>query len=130
MLRKWLSIVVMLAFVVSAMPSFSHASMPSDMGTAEVVKVEPVKSKHPCHEAAEKTAPIKTALDDAPVPGKKSCCDGATCECLGNACNGAAKILGMTSVGFLPVVAKEAFTTPQDRMASSLSERIKRPPRS
>jgi hypothetical protein len=130
MLRKWLSIVVMLAFVVSTMPTLSHASMPSDMSSHNVVKAEPAKKKHHCHEEAEKAEPVKTASDEAPCPSKKSCCDGATCKCLGNACNGAAKILGLIDLGFFPLAAKETFSISQDRLVSSLSDRIKRPPRS
>lgn len=130
MLRKWLNIVVMMAFVVSTMPTLSHASMPHDMGGQKIVKAEPAKKKHHCHEEVEKAEPVKTASDEAPCPSKKSCCDGATCKCLGNACNGAAKVLGMNTFGFLPVIAKAVFTTSQDRIASSLSDRIKRPPRS
>lgn len=122
--------VVMLAFVVSTMPTLSHASMPSDMGQ-KVVKTESAPTqKHHCHEEADKAEPAKTASDEAPCPSKKSCCDGAACKCLGNACNGTAKVLGIIGLSFFPLVTKERFTLSEDRNTSSLSDRIKRPPRS
>lgn len=131
MLRKWLSFVVMLAFVVSTMPALSHASIPHDMGNQRTVKAGPAKKKHHCHEETQKAEAVKAASNETPCPSKKSCCDGATCKCLGNACNGAAKVLGGLNIpGFLPLVAKETFTVSQDRLTSSLSDRIKRPPRS
>jgi hypothetical protein len=120
---------MMMAFVVTTtMPTLSHAATSMDAGQ-KIVKAEHVKKHKCCHEVAHKVDAKKIASDNAPCPmEKKSCCDKGSCKCLGNSC-GSAKVLGFQSLNFLPVMTKGKFYASEDGMASSLQDRLKRPPR-
>lgn len=116
---------VMLAFVVTTMPAITYADTISHASKTENVKQ--AKKTHNCHHSDHAAAKSEnTASDDTPY--KKSCCESGFCKCLGHACGGA-KVLGINILNFLPVIGKETFLVSQDRVTSSLSERIKRPPR-
>ena len=129
MLRKWLSFVVMLAFVITTVPTLSHASMAADTGHKTVKVAQAKKHHHCCPEMTKKDEAKKTASHDKHCPmHTKSCCDAGFCKCVGGSCT-AAKILGSNSIIAPFVTRKTTFTVSQDRLSSSLSERIKRPPK-
>lgn len=136
MARKWISFIAVLAFVVTTMPFHAHASMSHHESTKSVhestksVQTEqaPQAADHEdCHHDGDKT-PVKKASSDK-EPCKGSCCD-KNCKCVGNSCNGAAKVLGDNGLNlFSPTAAKSQFGISQERMVSNLTDRIKRPPR-
>ena len=137
-MKKWIICIVMLAFVVTAMPFHSHAAMTHDEGV-KAAQTEKAESHGDCHHDGHKAADQKssdksveksvkkTASGDEPCKG--SCCD-KSCKCIGNSCGGAVKVLGDNGLNlFSPIAAKSQFGISQDRMVSNLTDRIKRPPR-
>ena len=122
--------IVMMAFVVTTIPSISHAAMSHD-GGATVVKLE--QASAPTHENCsghdgqkqdvQKTAEKKDSSD-------KPCCDGKTCKCVGSSCNGSVKIFGSNNFGLTsPRAVKAPFSFEQRVAVSDFYSRIKRPPR-
>ena len=128
--------IVMVAFVGTTMPAVAHAGMSHD-GDAVVAKVESIKTEQaqapehedcPGHEKAGSKTSEKT--EKAADKKGKGCCDGLTCKCVGNACNGLSKILGSNSLGlFSPLAVKAPFSFEERIAASDYFTRIKRPPR-
>jgi len=130
-MRKWISMIVMMAFVVTTIPSISHAAMSHDGGSTVAVKSE--QASAPAHEGcaghdgqkqdAQKTAAKKDSSG-------KSCCDGKACKCIGSSCNGSAKVFGSNSFGLTsPRAVKAPFAFEQRVAVSDFYSRIKRPPR-
>lgn len=129
MLRKWLGFILIVIFVVTSVPTFSHASMSPNFEQQKVVKVEHGGKHHCCKDASKTAAAQKKVAKDNQCPvNKKSCCDKGSCKCFGNSC-GAAKVLGFRHTSIPPVAKNATFVTTQDKISSSLSDRIKRPPR-
>jgi hypothetical protein len=128
-MRKWISFIVILAFVVTTIPSISHAAMSHDSG-ATVVKSEQVNA--PTHEDCaghdgQKQDVQKTAEKKS---SDKPCCDGKTCKCIGSSCNGSAKVFGSNSFGLTsPRAVKAPFSFEETIAISDFYSRIKRPPR-
>lgn len=122
--------IVMMAFVVTTIPSISHAAMSHDSGTV-TVKSEQVSA--PTHEGCaghdgQKQDVQKTA--EKKDSSSKSCCDGKTCKCIGSSCNGSVKIFGSNNFGFTsPRAVKAPFSFEQQIAISDFYSRIKRPPR-
>lgn len=129
-MRKWISMIVMMAFVVTTIPSISHAVMSHD-GGASIVKSE--QASAPAHEdcvghGGQKQDVQKTAEKKA--SSGKPCCDGKTCKCIGNSCNGSAKVFGSNSFGLTsPRAVKAPFSFEETITVSDFYSRIKRPPR-
>lgn len=130
MVRKWISFLVILAFVVTTIPSISHAAMSHDGGTT-IEKSE--QASAPSHEGcaghdgqkqdAQKTVEKKDSSG-------KPCCDGKTCKCIGSSCNSPAKIFGSNSFGLTsPIAVKAPFSFEGTIAVSDFYSRIKRPPR-
>lgn len=130
MIKKWISCLVVLAFVVTAIPSISHAAMSHD-GGATVVKLEQASAQ--THENCaghdgQKQDVQKTA--EKKDSSEKPCCDGKTCECVGSSCNGSVQIFGSNNFGLTsPRVVKAPFSFEQRVSVSDFYSRIKRPPR-
>lgn len=130
MVRKWISFLVILAFVVTTLPSISHAAMSHDSGTS-VVKSE--QASAPSHEGCaghdgqkQDAKKIATKKDSSGKP----CCDGKTCKCIGNSCNGPTKIFGSNSFDLISPLAVKALFSFEEKVAfSDFYSRIKRPPR-
>ncbi len=117
-MKKWISIVMMVAMVVTTiMPAASHASM-HQHNTAAM---------EDCHHAASDHAQ-KLSCDHA---SKKPCCDKGMCKCPGGNCNGGlAKFFGNSNENLLRFASSQAsFGFTQEHTDSALSERLKRPPR-
>lgn len=131
-LKNWISFIAGLAFVITTMASISHAFMVNtkDTKTVHIEQEYQGNSGHPdCHEPDEKKASDSPANSSA-NPLAKHCCD-KNCKCLGNFCNGLAKILGFNGLNiFMPVIVKNQFILSYERAASDQDGRIKRPPRS
>lgn len=133
-LRTWISLVMILAFVVTTIPSASFAVILHDNAKVTVKTEKKSASSHEgCHGHGDKKQnPKKTIDDDADeedTPGKP-CCDGKNCKCVGNACHATAKVFGLNSFGFIsPRAAKAAFSSEEEIAISNFYSRIKRPPR-
>ena len=135
-MRKWISMIVMVAFVGTTMPSAAHAAMSHDGDThsAKVENVSTEQAKAPAHEGCpghDESASKTSAKSEKTADKKsKSCCDGLTCKCVGNSCNGPVKILGSSNFGFFSPLAVKAPFSFEERIADSDHfSRIKRPPR-
>lgn len=130
-IQKWISIIVMMAFVVTTIPSISHAAMPHDDGGMLAVKSE--QASPPVHEGCaghdgQKQDTQKTV--EKKDSSENSCCDGKTCKCIDSSCNGSVKIFGSNSFGFTsPRSAKAQFSIEERTADSDFYSRIKRPPR-
>lgn len=126
--RKWISCLVMLAFVITTMPSLSHAAMPH--GNAAASTDQTAAATHEdCagHEGKAQDA-LKTADKSAPK-GDNECC-GKTCKCVNSSCSSAAKIMGQHGNGFLPSqTQRAAFAFEEQILDSGIVSRLKRPPR-
>lgn len=128
--------IVMVAFVGTTMPSAAHAAMSHDGDThsAKVENVSTEQAKAPAHEGCpghDESASKTSAKSEKTADKKsKSCCDGLTCKCVGNSCNGPVKILGSSNFGFFSPLAVKAPFSFEERIADSDHfSRIKRPPR-
>lgn len=130
-MRKWIGMIVMMAFVVTTIPSISHAAMSHDDGGTAAVKSE--QASAPTHEdcaghGGQKQDVQKTA--EKKDSSGKPCCDGKTCKCIGSSCNGSVKIFGSNNFGFTsPRAVKAPFSFEQRIAISDFYSRIKRPPR-
>ena len=129
-MRNLISIVMILALVMTtSFPAMSHA-MPHD--SAEPVKAESTEAAkgHDCHGHGEAKADSqKTAQNDKDSSGK--CCDGSVCKCVGGTChNGLSQFLGNGSNSLATVSSSSAvFAFDNQFVDSAFSNRIKRPPR-
>lgn len=125
-MRKWISLIVLLAFVATTMPSISHANMSQNDFTQTHNDLS--SKNHHCHHH-DKASEKKGASNDPSIPCKKSCCD-KNCKCLGNSCNNAVKASGPNDpIVFSPKKAKSQFGLLKEKMISTFPNRIKRPPR-
>jgi hypothetical protein len=129
-MRKWISFIVILAFVVTTIPSISHAAMSHDSGTT-VVKSEQVNAPthEDCHGHGEQKQDVQKTAEKKDS-SSKHCCDGKTCKCIGSSCNGSAKVFGSNSFGLTsPRAVKAPFSFEETVAVSDFYSRIKRPPR-
>ena len=129
-LRKWISCLVMLAFVLTTMPSLSHAAMPHDNAVAVGMSDQAAVAPHEDCAGHEAQAPDaqKAADQEAPKSDGK-CCD-KICKCTNSSCNGAAKIMGQHGNAFTPSAAlRTAFAFEEQTLDSGIVSRLKRPPR-
>lgn len=133
--RKWISLVVILAFVATTMPSISHATISNDAGTTAVKSVQKDAPPHEgCHGHGGKKQNSQKVEDDTADEENtsgKPCCNGKICKCIGNSCNGSVKVFGSLNLGFTsPCAAKAMFSFEETIALSDFYSRIKRPPRS
>lgn len=133
MLRRWISLAIMIALVVTTMPSIAYASMNHDLGAkAEYTQVQQEKGHGDCHGHDDGQASVKktSVKQTDSKPGKNSCCD-KVCKCINGSCHGGTIVLGLNSFShfYSPVVAKNSFGNAQDILDSAIADRIKRPPR-
>lgn len=129
-MRKWISIIVMMVFVVTTIPSISHAAMSHDSGNVAVKSEQTSGLTHEgCagHDGQKQDVQKTVEKKDS---SEKSCCDGKACKCIGSSCNGSVKIFGSNNFGFTsPRAVKAPFTFEQRITISDFYSRIKRPPR-
>lgn len=130
MFRKWISFVVVLAFVATTMPSISHAAMSHDGGN---VAVKSEQASAPLHEGcAGHDGPkqdMQKTVENKDGSGK-SCCDGKICKCIGSSCNGSVKVFGSNNFVFTsPRSVKVLFSIEKRTADSDFYSLIKRPPR-
>ena len=129
-MRKWISFVVMLAFVVTTIPSISHAAMSHDSGNVAVKSKQTSAPTHEdCagHDGQKQDVQKNVEKKDS---SEKSCCDGKTCKCIGSSCNGSVKIFGSNNFSFnSPLSVKALFSIEERTADSDFYSRIKRPPR-
>ena len=128
-LRKWLSVLTIMAFVVTTTmaPSVSRA-MPHNDAKNQQTQVAKVHDCHG-HGEEEKLAPEKSAQNDKDASDK--CCDGSICKCVGGTChNGLSQILGNGGTPlFSLTVNKGDFNFADENINSALPSRLKRPPK-
>lgn len=128
--RKWISCLVMLAFVVTTMPSIAHAAMPHGTATVAGSSDQSAAAPHPdCAGHEGQAQNTQKAADQNAPQGKDDCCD-KTCKCLNSSCNSATKILGQNSYGISPLSMRSAtFAFEEQSLDSGIVSRLKRPPR-
>lgn len=126
-MRAWITLIALLAFVVTTMPSISHASISQNEATSHTHSDLSGKDHH-CHHHS-KSSEKKPGSSDPSIPCKKSCCD-KSCKCVGNSCSSAVKASGLNDLtAFSPKKAKSQFGLLKVEMISTFPNRIKRPPR-
>lgn len=126
MFKKWASLLVLFAFVVTTMPTVAHAAMHQAMN-ASSVKTEKAE-KHNCHNAkSEEAGKTDPKADDS--NSSKKCCE-KVCKCVGGSCNSSVQTLGSNGLSIAyPSLIKSWAGHPDNWVASGLASRIKRPPR-
>lgn len=125
--RKWISIIVLSAFVFATMPMAAHASIPHD--TAKTSEVSNATPKHEnCHHHDKTASSVKTSKSEHCPPGK-NCCE-KDCKCIGGSCNGSSSLLSPNGIilGFSSVSVKHSGILTRINV-SDHDGRIKRPPR-
>jgi hypothetical protein len=121
MIKKWLSFLVILSFVVTTMSPYSHAYMIHDVG-AQASKVSSA------HEDCHTDAKASSNKEHHKKTDHKSSCE-KRCTCMANSCHGI-KILSFDASSILPrSFFKSVFSSSQEVLVGSFTGRIKRPPR-
>jgi hypothetical protein len=126
-MRKWISILVMVAFVMTTtMPVSSHAMMQPEV--AKAVQTQQAAKGHDCHHGA-KADSAKTTQHKSNT-ANKSCCDEGACKCLNGFCHGGlAKIFNNGSDAPSFSYLQSRFGSANESADSALLEGLKRPPR-
>lgn len=129
-IKKWISCIVVLAFVVTTIPSISHAAMSHDSGNFAVKSEQTSALTHEgCAGHDGQKQDVQKTVEKKDI-SEKSCCDGKTCKCIGSSCNGSVKVFGSNNFGFTSPRSVKALFSIEERTADSdFYSRIKRPPR-
>lgn len=132
-LRKWISMLVIMAFVVSTMPMSAHASV--SHGHAKKTHIEKTEvsqsapKHHNCHHTDKVEPTAKTAKADKDCAGK-GCCE-KNCKCIGGMCgSGSPSVLGAAGLNLnTPSINTTYFGLAENLAAADHDGRLKRPPR-
>ncbi len=138
-MRKWISIFVMAAFVLTTiMPASSHASMHSGIAAPSATQVENHSDGHLNHHHEAKLASAvqgdKPCCDHAnkkPCCGKGKMCCKDMCKCPGGNCNGGIAKVFPNGSGDLRLLAssQSSFGFSEEFIESAYLSRLKRPPK-
>lgn len=134
-LKDCIRFLVMLAFVVTTMPTIGHAAMPSKTPVkTEQTQDKQAKDEHDCcpkgKQASKKHCPEDMASNEGKThPDKNGCCD-KNGKCVSNSCTNTSKVSSFDN-GYLysPQAEKTKFSFSHESAATGLTDRIKRPPR-
>jgi len=124
-MKKCIGFIVLLAFVITAMPYISHANILQRGPVTAKLAQQPTAAHKDClgQEGVKKSTEKKSASG-------KPCCDGKTCKCIGGLCNGVAKTFGLNSfILFFPPSTKALFLFEKRLAFSDFPFQINRPPR-
>jgi hypothetical protein len=125
--RKWINFFVILAFVLTAMPTLSHAMMSPSAAASKDNTMHSRQVMQDCH---TDTHTKKTTSQPQPSKSTKNkCCDN-DCQCFTGMCNGISKVLGAApfAMPFLPLTVYMSVMS-DNTLLSSFQYHIKRPPR-
>lgn len=136
MLKRLMHIMVLLAFVVSTMPSLAMA-IPSPMTDHQMMShktIEQSDGQHKQHHASTDMKTDHSCCKDKQVnnnqgnDNNKKCCDG-DCQCMMNGCAKTQSLQHTLSSTFSAVSKKLLFITSNERHDDSVAYLLKRPPK-
>jgi len=128
MLKKWFSLVLMWAFVISTMPVAAHASVSQGHAHKVEASLSTVEHHH-CHHAHKGEILQKTAKADKHCVGH-DCCE-KNCKCIGGMCgSGSPSVIGAAGFNLdTPSLGMKYFGLAARMAAGGHDRRLKRPPR-
>ena len=134
MLKRLMHIMVLLAFVVSTMPSLAMA-MPASMTDHQMMshKMAEEADGQQHHASTDMAADHscckdKQANDNQGNDDHKKCCDG-DCQCMMNGCAKTQTLHQTLSSAFSAISKKLSFITSNERHDDSIAYLLKRPPK-
>lgn len=127
-MRKWISIMMMVAMVVSTiMPAASHASMNHEHNAKAAHSEQAASAEHAdCDHHGKKTTGKTQDKHEKP------CCEKGMCKCIGGNCHSGsmAKLSGDGSIDLLARNANSnQFSSAEEHIESATLARLKRPPK-
>lgn len=127
-MKKWISIMMMVAMVMSTtVPAASHASMNHEHNGKVAHSEQAASAEHAdCDHHGEK------ASGKTHNKNEKPCCEKGMCKCIGGNCHngGMAKLSGDNNVALLARNAgNNQFSSADQFIESATLARLKRPPK-
>lgn len=127
-MRKWISMMMMVAMVVSTtVPAASHASMSHEHSAKAGHSEQAASAEHAnCDHDAQK------ATGKTQDKHEKPCCDKGMCKCIGGNCHngGMAKLSSDSHIALLARnTGNNQFSSADQFIESATLARLKRPPK-